>query len=338
MKNNFIFLSNSTGGIKTFEEILIKYLSKKKLYCNLIGKNIKNKSNKNLNFNSYNSDCIKNIFKTVKILNKIKNKEKNNKFIFIFSNQFIFVIYFFYIKFFFKSKKIYLFIHSHITKKKISLIIIAFISTIFSLWINKLFYVSNFTKKWWEKRFYFTLLSKSKINYNSVNLQKFKKKNKKKFCIGFVGRADKEKGLEIFLNIANKFKNKYQFNIFNNDKNLNFERSNNIKIFFNLKRKYIYKNIDLLLITSPIENCPYTVLEAKSYGIPTLAFLTEGGINEIIKNNYDGFLIKNNNLNKLNKVFLKIKKKYKIYSKNALKSSNKYNADYKIPKLINKLI
>ncbi len=69
-----------------------------------------------------------------------------------------------------------------------------------------------------------------------------------------------------------------------------------------------------------------------------MAFLTEGGINEIIKNNYDGFLIKNNNLNKLNKVFLKIKKKYKIYSKNALKSSNKYNADYKIPKLINKLI
>ena len=53
MKNNFIFLSNSTGGIKTFEEILIKYVSKKKLSCNLIGKNIKNKSNKNLNFNSY---------------------------------------------------------------------------------------------------------------------------------------------------------------------------------------------------------------------------------------------------------------------------------------------
>ena len=93
-----------------------------------------------------------------------------------------------------------------------------------------------------------------------------------------------------------------------------------------------------MLVTSPIENCPYTVLEAKSYGIPTLAYLTKGGINEIIKNNYDGFLIKKNNINKLEKTFLKLKKKYKIYSKNSIKNSYNYNSNIKIPKLIKDLI
>ena len=337
MQNNFILLSNSIGGIQTFEELLIKYLKKKKIKCNLVKNNQKEKSDKKHYFNSFNSNCINNIFKTIGIIKKIKNNNKNDKFIFIFSNQLIFIIYFFYIKFFFKNKKIYLFIHSHITKTNILLIISAFISTILSFWINKLYYVSNFTKKWWEKRFFFTLLLKNAVHYNSVNLQKIKKKNKK-LHIGFVGRADKEKGLELFLKIANIYKNKYKFFVFNNDKVHINKNNKNIKFFYNEKKKNIYKKIDVLLVTSPIENCPYTVLEAKSYGIPTLAYLTKGGINEIIKNNYDGFLIKKKNINKLEKTFLKLKKKYKIYSKNSIKNSYNYNSNIKIPKLIKDLI
>ena len=57
------------------------------------------------------------------------------------------------------------------------------------------------------------------------------------------------------------------------------------------KKEFIYNKINLLFVTSDIENCPLNVLEAKSYGIPTIT-ISNGGIKEIIKNNKDGFLLK----------------------------------------------
>tara|TARA_Y100000741_G_scaffold325791_1_gene277507 strand:+ start:229 stop:1242 length:1014 start_codon:yes stop_codon:yes gene_type:complete len=337
MKNNFILLSNSTGGIRTFEEILIKYILKNNYTCKIITNNYKNIIKKNINFKLYKNNNLTNIFKTISILKKIKNNK--DRFIFIFSNQIIFIIYFFYIKIFFNKKKIYLFIHSHITKKNIFLLFSIFLSTFFSIFINKIFYVSNFTKKWWERRFFLTLFTNNQIKYNSVDLQKKNLKNKKKFCIGFVGRTDKEKGLQKFLKIANIYRNKYKFYVFHNDKNNIKKNKENVEYFYNLNKKDIYKKINLLLITSPIENCPYTVLEAKSFGIPTIAFLTRGGIEEIIKNYYDGFIItKSKSILVLDKYFSKIEKNYKKFSKNAFNSSKKYNANKEIPKLLKQLL
>ena len=98
MKNNFILLSNSTGGIRTFEEILIKYILKNNYTCKIITNNYKNIIKKNINFKLYKNNNLTNIFKTISILKKIKNNK--DRFIFIFSNQIIFIIYFFYIKIF----------------------------------------------------------------------------------------------------------------------------------------------------------------------------------------------------------------------------------------------
>ena len=77
-------------------------------------------------------------------------------------------------------------------------------------------------------------------------------------------------------------------------------------------------------MTSPIENCPFNVLEAKSYGIPTLCILTKGGINEIIRDKFDGLIINSEKkFINLQKFILTIKNNYKFFSKNSFKESKK---------------
>ncbi len=336
MKNSIIFISNAFGGIKTFQDILIKFITKKEIKCILVDdKQLKKQKNKEFKF--YKIDVLKQVFKTFKILKKIKKENKNKNKIFIFSNPIIFMIYFLYIKLYFNNKKIFFFAHSHLTKKGILFYLFTFLSGIFFLCSNKIFYVSKFTKKYWIKKYYFPKFAKNKIQYNSVELvNKIKKSYNGKFRIGFVGRIEKEKGLKKFLEIANENKDNFIFNIFSSNKiSLNNNQKKYINFFLNKDAPIIYRNIDLLLVTSPTENCPFSVLEAKSYGIPSLVYLTKGGISEIIKNNYDGIII--NSSKKKSGVIdciNKIKFNYEFFSKNAYINSKKYNANIEIPKLI----
>ena len=340
MTNNIIFISNSAGGIKTFEDILIKFIHIKKVKCIIIN-NISYKEIEKRKIEHHKIDVLKQPLNTFKILDKIKKTKKTENFTFVFSNPIIFVIYFLYIKFFYNKKKIYFFVHSHLTKKKISLYLITLLSSILFLFTDGIYYVSQFTKKWWIQIYFFPLFSKSTIQYNSVILPKNKKKiANKKFRLGFVGRIDREKGLGVFLDIAQKNKSNYIFNVFSEHRlKLDKNQKKYINFFYNKNKSTIYNNIDLLLVTSPIENCPFAVLEAKSYGIPTLCVLTRGGINEIIKNNYDGIIIKSNKkITKIQKFVDKIKDNYNFFSNNSFKEAKKYSADIKIPILIKKII
>jgi len=334
MKNNIIFISNAIGGIKTFQDTLIKFAVQNNIECILldqINHNIKNK--KKIRY--FKIKVLDEIFKTLKILIDLSNINKLKKSIFIFSNPVIFVIYFFFIKLFFKNSKIFFFVHSHLTKKKNSLIIINYISRILLIFINRIFYVSKFTKRWWDKNYFFSKYAKNTIQYNSVELSdKIKSKNKT-FSIGFIGRVSREKGLDKFLNIAHENKKKFFFKIFSDEKlKKNIIQKKYIKYYYNKNISTIYRNIDLLLITSPIENCPYTVLEAKSFGIPTLVYKTKGGINEIVKDNFDGIIIKDTKNVRVFDHIIKIKKNYKFFSSNAFLNSKKFNAKTEIKKLI----
>lgn len=336
MKNSIIFISNAFGGIKTFQNILIKFIIKKEVECILIDeKQFKNSKKKELKF--YKINVLKEISNTFKILQKIKKKNKDKNNIFIFSNPIIFIIYFLYIKLFFNNKKIFFFVHSHLTKKGILLYLCTLLSGIFFIYCSKIFFVSKFTKKYWDKKYFFPKFSKNTIQYNSVELsKKINRSNNSKFRIGFIGRVEREKGLNKFLEIAYENKENFIFNIFSSNKiSLNSNQTKYINFFLNKDASIIYKNIDLLLITSPTENCPFSVLEAKSYGIPSLIYLTKGGISEIIKNNYDGIII-NSGKKKLGVIdyINKIKFNYEFFSKNAYINSKKYNANIEIPKLI----
>ena len=101
MKNNIVFISNALGGIKTFQDTLIRFFLKKKIECTLIDEKPYKDHKKKLRY--YKVNVLNDMYNTFLILNKIKNKNKskNKNTIFIFSNPVIFVLYFLYIKFFF---------------------------------------------------------------------------------------------------------------------------------------------------------------------------------------------------------------------------------------------
>lgn len=343
MVNNYIIISNGFGGIATFQSNLINFLIEKKNSVYLIDKKknetLSNLKNKNKNkLKKFISTTLIEFTKTIHYIKQIGRI--NSKNIFIISNPAILLIYFIFIKIFCKNNKIIFVYHSHIFKENFKNILIGYISSFLTLFVDQVIFVSKFTQTWWKKFIFFTNFKKSKVVHNYTDKIIIYKKNKKINTVGFVGRADPEKGLSNFLNYAlnTKIKN-IKFKIFSDLKKIEKKYlKNNIK-FYNWKnKKFIYTKIDILFVTSKIENCPFTVLESKSVGIPTIT-ISEGGINEIISNNKDGILLKKNvNFHKIDKNIKNIIKNYNKFKSNCFKKSINHNT-YKINslyKLLNK--
>ena len=330
MKKIFVIISNANGGIKTYENNLINLLSRNNQKVYLIKKKVFREKviKKNYLITNYLCNSIWNFAKVLSYLKKIKKTIKQKQVVFIISNPSIFVLYFFLLKLFFRNEKIILVNHSHITNISLFQIIIGFISSVFSNFIDNVIFVSFFTCNWWKKYFFFYKFTSSHIIYNFLNMpRKTRKKTiKDNFNIGFVGRLDADKGFDKFLEIANNLKKtNYNFLIFGNKKYHPDKR--NIKFCGWKEATKIYKKIELLLVTSPIENCPFSVLEAKSYGIPTLT-ISDGGIKEIIINYKDGISLKRKtSMKNLKKKIQFIKKNYNFFSKNCLKNSNNFDVN-----------
>ena len=93
------------------------------------------------------------------------------------------------------------------------------------------------------------------------------------------------------------------------------------------KKEFMYQKIDVLFVTSKIENCPLSVIEAKSYGIPTVT-ISKGGIKEIIRNRRDGLILnKKSSLEEIKNKILNLKKNYNFYKKNCLENSTNFELD-----------
>jgi glycosyltransferase involved in cell wall biosynthesis len=60
----------------------------------------------------------------------------------------------------------------------------------------------------------------------------------------------------------------------------------------------LYNAMDIFLLPSEADNCPLVVLEALACGTPVAAFAT-GGIPELVRDNIDGVIVKNGDLNRL---------------------------------------
>ncbi len=333
MKNTktFIFLSNATGGIATYQSNIINFLARKNYKTLLIDKKFnqteKNLKNKLKNHKFILADILRNFFKGIKALKEIKKKRTKEN-IFIFSNGVIFSIYFPVIMLLFKKPKILLVYHSHLYNFNFTQIFFGLASSIFSMMSYRIFFVSKFTMKWWNTYFPFTKLSNQTVLYNYINIPKnVKIKKQNKLNIGFVGRLEKEKGIDAFTNITKNITNSnMKFHIFGKGSiKINKKKIKKIKIYKWTKKEEIYKKINILFVTSEIENCPLNVLEAKSYGIPTVT-ISNGGIKEIIQHNRDGFILdRNTSYNKIENIFIKILNNYKFYSKNCLKNSKKFD-------------
>ena len=114
----------------------------------------------------------------------------------------------------------------------------------------------------------------------------------------------------------------------NNLKKLTKELSLNDRVIFTgYKTKEEIKeymlNSNIFLMASETEGLPMVLLEAESYGIPCIAYEIENGISDIIKDNYNGFIVKDRNeeeyVNRLEEL-INDKEKLKLYGKNARES------------------
>lgn len=100
-----------------------------------------------------------------------------------------------------------------------------------------------------------------------------------------------------------------------------------------LDRKEIGKVLStssIYVMSSYTESFGIVLLEAFSYGIPCVAFDSAEGAREIISNNWDGYLIKDRNIDGMSKRICNLIDNYNrrfIMGRNALKKSNKYSLE-----------
>lgn len=126
---------------------------------------------------------------------------------------------------------------------------------------------------------------------------------------------------ELLLKNEYIYKNKKYFKFFSEIKN---------KDEYNFPPKkliLIYKDSDLYVNLARIESFGVTMLEAMSCGVPVITYNTKGA-NEIVLDNYNGFLIKKNNIRIMAKKIQKIStQKNNILKKNCLKFSSKFDVE-----------
>ena len=115
-------------------------------------------------------------------------------------------------------------------------------------------------------------------------------------------------------------KNKKKFNILENI-------SSNEQLYFpNSKIIQEYKNSDFYLNLSRIESFGITFVEALASNIPIITFNSKGA-NEIVRNNYNGIIIKDKKIENLMKKIIQSKKNKKKFHQNPYISAKKYDLE-----------
>lgn len=166
--------------------------------------------------------------------------------------------------------------------------------------------------------------------------------NLKKQNLISVGRLHEGKRIDELVRIFSKLDNKNtklyiigtgqeEDNIKKIIKELNLEDRVIMTGYLNKEQqKEYWLNSCIFTMTSVSEGLPMVLLEAMQYGIPCIAYDTESGIKDIIKNNKNGYIIKNRNeaeyIKKLN-LMLSDTKRLKVKGKEAIATSQKYSKD-----------
>lgn len=162
-------------------------------------------------------------------------------------------------------------------------------------------------------------------------LSKLDKKN-----IIYVGRLHSEKRVNELINIFSKIDNKNsKFYIVGDGKELQnleciikkLKLKTKVKLLGYLNNNDIEKHMldsSVFVMASISEGLPMVLLEAMSYGLPCIAYETNSGINDIIDDNINGYIIKDRNkeefINKLQLLLFDFNKKNNMQKRVLLKS------------------
>lgn len=94
------------------------------------------------------------------------------------------------------------------------------------------------------------------------------------------------------------------------------------------------KHADLFILVSDYEGLPMTIIEAMSHGLPVISS-DVGGVNEIVKNGVNGFVVPNEVNNFTDKIRT-ILEDSELYSKMSQSSKSKYEQDLTVDKMVSK--
>ena len=163
---------------------------------------------------------------------------------------------------------------------------------------------------------------------------------KDKIILGFIGRLAEPKGIIPFLNKLSNYKDRFEDCIFLlvGDGPQEIEVKELIKklgledlFIFTGHQDNVYRFypiIDIFFLPSIYEGLPMVILEAMSFGKPIIS-MDVGSINEVIRDDYNGSLIRDNDLDKFINTLCNLKhnsKKRSMYSYNATKTiESNYN-------------
>jgi len=161
-----------------------------------------------------------------------------------------------------------------------------------------------------------------------------------------VGRLSKEKGFVDLVDVYKEYKDKnpdsdWYLDIVGNgsernkvaDRIYTYGLNKDITMHGYLKKKELNELLSessIYLMTSYTESFGIVLIEAQSHGIPCIAFTSAEGANDLIINDYNGYLIEDRNYSKMiEKLELLInnKEKRKELGKNAREFSLKYSSD-----------
>lgn len=169
-------------------------------------------------------------------------------------------------------------------------------------------YVSSYTRSHWQRRYPWMKMAASQVVHNGVTIPNGVEPRAKPevMRVGFVGRLSPEKDPELFCRIASA--------AYRNGLPMRFHIWGDGSLFQSLNERFpngavhwrgstsdigvIYDDIDALLMTSPVENCPYALLEARSFGVPVISAAV-GGIPEIVEIGKNGLLARNRTVKSL---------------------------------------
>ena len=349
----FLFFTKSL----TFNTFLVSLAQslKNKYEVILCSSDVKKINNHNLKKKSFNFPIvfedflnIKNLIITLIKINELVNKSSNNL---IFCHTPV-ASHFIRLATFFKKPKIIYFVHGFRFNDSRTYFLNFFFKLIERiLSVNTLSYITinksdyNFVKN---------ILKKPVIKINGIGLSKkkiiVKEKKKDFFTIGMIGSYKINKGYELVIKNYDDIKK-----IIPNLKIEAYGAENSNKINQIIKQKKIKNfklnkfekniinklvNFDVLLHPSYREGLSVSIMQSLQYGIPVIARNIVGN-KDLIKNNYNGFLFKNNTeMIHYLKILSSSKKLRKKISKNASKSiDNKFlknSINEKIKKFINK--
>lgn len=206
-------------------------------------------------------------------------------------------------------------------------------TSLFSLGLSDVVYVSRFTRKYWEKRYPWMRLCKSRVVHNgaSVPLGVEPRVQPERLKAGFVGRVAAEKGPRLFCEISRaavRLDFPVEFHMFGDGPDReSLEAAFGDSIVWHgqvTDIHSIYSEIDVLILTSPVENCPNSLLEAKSYGVPVIS-APVGGIPEIVENGGDGLLTSGLGVDPFLEALITIRHNYQAYNAACLRNREKYS-------------